>query len=293
MLDTYKPSVLNALLKKHKIHLSKSLGQNFITDGNIVGQIGDLSDAGPEDTVLEIGAGAGALTAVLARRAGRVITVEIDRRLMPLLEEALEGFENVTVVNEDILKYDLGQLPGGRLIVVGNLPYYITSPVIAKLLASPQNPSRMVFMMQREVAERIAAPPGNKTCGSISILCQYHCEIQFCMEIRQEVFLPRPRVESAVICMTPAEKYRDRFVDEGLFRAVVRAGFGQRRKTLRNALSVLLAGRGIEGTQVETVFRQAEIDPGLRAERLDVSAFLRLTDAIANTELPQREGGKQ
>jgi 16S rRNA (adenine1518-N6/adenine1519-N6)-dimethyltransferase len=279
MLESYKPSVLNGLLKKHDIHLSKGLGQNFITDGNIVGRIADFAALSPEESVLEIGAGAGALTTMLSRRAGRVIAIEIDRRLIPLLNEVLDGADNVMLIHEDCMKI-LGTAGFSPSVVVGNLPYYITSPVIMRLLEGPEIPTRMVFMVQREVAERIASPPGSRVYGAISVLTQYHCETELCMDVSREVFLPKPKVDSAVLRLKRRAAREEQPVDEALFAGLVRAGFGQRRKTLRNALTVFFADRGIEAATRDTVFAAADIDPGLRAERLSVEAFIRLANSV-------------
>ena len=288
MLESYKPSVLSGLLKYHDIHLSKSLGQNFITDGNIVDKIAGLAGLSSADTVLEIGAGAGALTSALCRRAGRVVTVEIDGRLMPLLAETLEGAGNVEIINEDFLKLWDGGIAMGpeqpeRFVpdaVVGNLPYSITSPVVFKLLSGGAMPKRMVFMIQREVAERIIAPAGIKAYGVISVLCRYYCRVELCMGVPKEAFMPRPKVDSAVIRMVPEPGRYKEPADVEVFRSVVKAGFGQRRKTLRNALTGLMGGFGVTGNAMDRIYKDAGVDPGRRAETLEVEEFIRLGDSL-------------
>ncbi|MDR0357126.1 MAG: 16S rRNA (adenine(1518)-N(6)/adenine(1519)-N(6))-dimethyltransferase RsmA, partial [Clostridiales Family XIII bacterium] len=228
---------------------------------------------------VEIGPGFGALTAELSRRAGKVVAVEIDRRMIPVLEETLSGAANVEIVNEDFMTFD-SERAQGSFKLVGNLPYYITSPIIAKALECRVKPERMVFMVQKEVAERLVAAPGSKVCGAISIFAGYHSRVTLAMKVSREVFLPKPNVDSAIIVMEPRPFARGKPKDETLFFAIVRAGFGQRRKMLRNALSVLCPDR----EKAEAVFARAGVAPTARAESLGVEEFIALADAMSEIE---------
>jgi 16S rRNA (adenine1518-N6/adenine1519-N6)-dimethyltransferase len=275
MIDTSKQSELRALMLRHNIKFSTRLGQNFLVDANIVKKIAALSQLGPDDCVVEIGPGLGALTVELARRAGKVVAIEIDRRLMSALSEALRGMDNVELVNADFLTYDMSGLPAGCKIT-GNLPYYITTPLIMKTLEQPQAPASLVFMVQKEVAERIAAPPGSRVYGAVSVAAQYRCAVEYAMDVSKEVFTPRPNVDSAVLVFTPRGDARRQPRDETLFFSVIKAGFGQRRKMLRNALSSVAPDR----EALQAAFEAAGVPGTARAETLSVEAFIELSDAI-------------
>jgi 16S rRNA (adenine1518-N6/adenine1519-N6)-dimethyltransferase len=304
----YRLTAARALMGRYDIRPVKSLGQNFLIDPNIVKKIAELPGLGPDDAVCEIGPGLGALTVELAARARRVVAVEKDARIIPALEEALgaglmdgmrtperavRGGEtsgagqgeapspesvvvgNVEIVRADFLDYDLGRLPPGCKLV-GNLPYRVTTPIIMKAVGSPDVPPLMVFMMQREVAVRICAPPGGRDYGAVSVAVQYRCRTEYAMDVSREVFTPKPNVDSAVVVMRSEPGRCGVPKDEKLFFAVVKAGFGQRRKMLRNALSSLVPDAGA----LDAAFTRAGVSGEARAETLSVSAFIALADAI-------------
>ncbi|MDR0874957.1 MAG: 16S rRNA (adenine(1518)-N(6)/adenine(1519)-N(6))-dimethyltransferase RsmA [Clostridiales Family XIII bacterium] len=275
MIETWKRTELDRLKKAYGLEPSKSLGQNFLTDGNIANRIADASGAGPEDDVVEIGPGLGALTVPLAGRAGRVMAVEIDKKLLPALGAAVAGAGNVEIVNEDFLKLPAETFPE-RFILVGNLPYYITTPIVAR--AIELSPVRCVFMMQREVAERLLSDPGKKTYGAITILVQHHCEAELVMNVSREVFAPRPGVDSSVVCLTPKRGRSVQPETEALMFRLVRAGFDMRRKTLRNSL----ARAGYPEATLLAALAEAGIDPIRRAETLSPKDFYLLAQCLSN-----------
>lgn len=272
----------NEILSKYGIRLSKSLGQNFLTDANILRKIVDTAEVNGNDLVLEIGPGIGALTARLAERAGRVVAVEIDKRLMAPLSETVGGYENVQVINADILKTDLRELVSGwngSLKVVSNLPYYITTPVIMNLLESGIPWELLVLMVQKEVVARIVATPGSKDYSALSVAVRFYAEPRLAFHVSRNCFIPKPDVDSAVVTLkkrsldTPEHLGR-----EFLFR-VIRASFGQRRKTLLNSL-----GRQpwLEGGKesLREVLLQMGLPEDIRAEELSVEQFILLATEL-------------
>lgn len=273
-----KPTIA-ALTRKHGFNPSKRFGQNLLTDVNILNKIADATESGPGDTVLEIGPGFGTLTSCLSDRAGKVIAIEVDRRLKPILEESLNGRSNIEIRWEDFMRCDLSALPAGYK-VAANLPYYITTPIIMKLLEEENSPALMVFMIQKEVAERLSARPGGGEYGAITVMAQYHGRIECLMGVSREVFWPKPKVDSAVIRIRPygAEDGSGiaRAKSGTVFREVVRAAFSQRRKMLRNALGVL----GLSREALEASFSEAGVEPTARAETLSVETFVALADAV-------------
>jgi 16S rRNA (adenine1518-N6/adenine1519-N6)-dimethyltransferase len=274
MIDIYKKSEVRGLLDRHEFRLSKNFGQNLLTDRNIIEKIVDALEIAQGDTVLEIGPGFGALTCELIKRAGNVVAVEIDKRIIPILEEVTEGADNLSIVNEDFLKFDMSAL-GGDYKVIGNLPYYITTPIIARMLELRVAPRCMVFMVQKEVAARLLAKPGGRDYGAISVLVAYKAEASYAMDVTREVFMPKPQVDSSVIVLKPFARERVPVAEELFFR-VVKAGFGQRRKMLSNALKVL----GYSTEALEAAFKAAGVSGNARAETLSVEEFIELSDAI-------------
>ncbi|MCL2492709.1 MAG: 16S rRNA (adenine(1518)-N(6)/adenine(1519)-N(6))-dimethyltransferase RsmA [Clostridiales bacterium] len=279
MIEVWKASELAKLCKESGFQFSKKLGQNFLTDGNIAGKIVEAvcADAAAGTAVVEIGAGAGALTVPLAQRAARVIAVEFDPRAAALLTRATEGLENVEICIADFLTLLLSAFPRPYRLV-GNLPYQITTPIIAKVLEEKNAPlpETMVFMVQKEVADRLLAPPGGRDYGAISVLVQYTCETERICEVSREVFRPRPGVDSAVIRLKPRGKAGDDAETAAFMFRLVRAGFGMRRKTLRNALM----GAAPSESALLAALAAAEIDPGRRAETLSPRDFYRLAAAL-------------
>ncbi|MCF0228875.1 MAG: 16S rRNA (adenine(1518)-N(6)/adenine(1519)-N(6))-dimethyltransferase RsmA, partial [Parasporobacterium sp.] len=232
------------LLKKYNFTIQKKYGQNFLIDDNILRGIVDAAGIGPEDTVLEIGPGLGALTGFLCRSAGRVIAVEIDKMLIPILNETMQDYDNFTLINEDVLKVDIdkiaGEMSGGRkLKVVANLPYYITTPIIMELLEKKNCISSITVMVQKEVAERMQEGPGSKSYGALSLAVQYYSRPEYVMTVSRNCFIPKPDVESAVIRLDvyDPEARPVKAEDSSKLFSIIRAAFNLRRKTLVNSLA--------------------------------------------------------
>ena len=276
------------LLAEHGLHPKKRLGQSFLIDRNVLNRIVEVSGAGPGVRILEIGPGLGVVTRELALRGARVVAVEVDRSLQPVLEQTLAGTGDVSLIFEDFLKVDLPKLlGGGRWAVVANLPYCITTPIIVKLLESKTLVSSMLIMVQREVADRIAAAPGSGEYGSLSVLVQYHCEIERVMKVSRNVFYPVPDVDSELLKLNVRETPAVEVSDEALFFLIVRAAFGQRRKTLLNALSNS-PELAWDKDRAGQVLCKAGIDPSRRGETLSLEEFARLTVACSgNPKVPE------
>lgn len=251
----------------------RALGQHFLRDAGMARAIVDVVAPTAADLVVEIGPGEGALTEVLARRAGRLIALEVDRALIERLRRRHPALE---VVEADARTWDYGALarpPGGRVLVVGNLPYSVGKPILQALVSARTAIDRMALMLQLEVAERVAAAPGGKTYGSLSVLTQLYCEARIVLRVPPGAFRPPPQVESAVLDLRPLPAPRVDVGDEGRFHAVVRAAFGQRRKTLANALA---AGLGVSVAAAREAANAAGVDPGRRAETMDIKEFAAL-----------------
>ncbi|WP_319402235.1 16S rRNA (adenine(1518)-N(6)/adenine(1519)-N(6))-dimethyltransferase RsmA [uncultured Anaeromusa sp.] len=281
-----KPVIANKdvtlhILKRFGIRMSKKLGQNFLVDPSVVAGIVKAAGIQEQDVVLEIGPGIGTLTQGLAETGAKVVAVELDRHLLDVLAHTLEGYENVRIVHGDILKIDILQEVGcGPFKVVANLPYYITTPIIMELLEARLPIDYMVTMVQKEVAERMAAEPGSKAYGALSVAVQYYTKPHVLMIVPPRSFIPAPAVDSAVICCERREKPAVEVEDEALFFRVVKAAFGQRRKTLANALK---AG-GFPQEQLQLVLAKAGIDAMRRGETLSLDEFA----AIANGLFAQK-----
>ncbi len=289
----YSPATAQKIINKYNFQISKSLGQNFLTDRNIVNSIISGSGIGERDLVIEVGPGMGVLTQAAAEHAGFVIGIEIDNKLLPVLEETLKGYNNIKIINDDFLKIDLGQLirdayegnkEGFKSVkLIGNLPYYITSPIIMKVLEDRSEEAKkissMTIMMQKEVADRIKALPGTKAYGTISVAVQYYCNVESVTNVSKEVFLPKPKVDSTVLRLTRRDKAPVKLLNPDIFFAAIKAGFGQRRKTLLNSLTGLY---GMDRQQVLITLDTAGIDPVRRAETLGLSEFATLANAIAS-----------
>jgi len=260
----------------------KRWGQNFLCDPGIVRRIVELAAVTDEPAVLEIGPGLGALTDALAAAARRLYLIEIDRRLAARLEARYAEQPHVRIITGDVLALALDtMIDAPHATVVANLPYNITTPVLFRLLELRHRFPRAVLMVQREVATRLAARPGGKDWGVLPALVQTFAEVRIAFGVSRRSFLPPPRVESAVVEVRWAATPRVDVGDADAYRAVVRAAFGQRRKTLRNALGALATGRGFDAPALLAAFSQAGIDPGTRAERLTTADFARLARALA------------
>lgn len=289
-MKLYAPSTIEAIKEKHRFQLSKSLGQNFITDKHVIEQIVEGAGPSEKDLVIEIGPGIGVLTAEAAQQAAKVIAIEIDSKLIPILGETLAEYDNVEVINQDILKTDLNgiideqrQLGNftGDVKIIGNLPYYITTPIIMHILENSIHAESITVMMQKEVADRIKASPGNKTYGAISAAVQYYCEVEQVISVPKEVFVPRPKVDSAVLKLTIRKETPVDLIDEKAFFACVKAGFGQRRKTLLNSLT---GTYGLSKDEIRAILEKAGIDPVRRAETLDMNEFADIANGVASAK---------
>ncbi len=251
----------------------RALGQHFLRDASIARAIVDVIAPTAADLVVEIGPGEGALTEHLARRAGRVIALEVDR---PLAERLRARLPTIEVLEADARRWEYGALerpPGGRVLVAGNLPYSVGKPILQALVEAGGAIDEMALMLQLEVAERVAAAPGGKTYGSLSVLTQVYCDVRLVRRVPPGAFRPPPKVESAVLRLRPLAVPRVEPADQPRFHAVVRAAFAQRRKTLANALA---AGLGLSVDRAREAARGAGVDPGRRAETLDLKEFAAL-----------------
>ena len=284
-----QPAVTNAILKRHGFHMRKGLGQNFLTDSKILQKIVTAADLTPEDDVIEIGPGIGALTQFLADSAHQVVALEIDDRLLPILDETLADYPNATVVNEDVLKTDLGALVAEHfdgkhtLKVVANLPYYITTPILLHLLRAQLPLHSMTVMMQKEVAERLSATPGSKEYGSLSIAVQLVASVATAFTVSRHAFVPAPNVDSAIVTLTQRTEPLAALTDPASIDRLVRGAFASRRKTLWNNL-VVLFGKTNKAA-IRSALTTAAIDPGTRAERLSIADFARLDRALRAADL--------
>lgn len=285
MKEIVRPSQTVQLLKKHGFAFKKSLGQNFIIDPHILDAAVAAAELDRRCGVLEIGPGIGALTEQLAKRAGRVVAVEIDQRLLPILEESLQKYNNVALIHGDILKVDVQQIIRHHLRgydplhVVANLPYYVTTPILFHLLESGVRFKHLVLMVQKEVAERMRAQPGSKAYGALSVAIQYYAEPQLVRTVPRTVFLPQPKVDSSLIRLTLRSEPPVQVADEALLFRIVRACFHQRRKTVLNNLlhSVVPKERKPE---LLVVLAETGIDPDRRGETLSLAQFARLADRL-------------
>ena len=273
---------VQALLRRHGFHFSKSMGQNFLIEDWVPREIAAASGADPSRAVLEIGPGIGALTVELAQRAGKVVSLELDRSLLPILAETLAEFENTEVVPGDITKTDCRAFVAEHLaplspIVCANLPYNITTPVLTQLLEAKCFDS-ITVMIQKEVARRICAEAGSGDYGAFSLLCQYHARCEYLFEVPRECFLPAPKVTSAVVRLTPYDIPPVQARSEAQLFRVIRAAFGQRRKTLTNALSAAFSS--LSKAQIAGALESCGLSPAVRGEKLTLEQFAQLSDAL-------------
>ena len=279
-------SVTKAVLERHGFTFKKSFGQNFLTDTNILQKIVDTAEIDDQVNVIEIGPGIGALTEFLAERAAEVMAFEIDHRLVPILADTLRDFDNVTVVNEDILKVDLAQHiqsfknPDLPIKVVANLPYYITTPILMHLIESGIPFSEFVVMMQKEVADRISAQPNTKAYGSLSIAVQYYMTAKVAFIVPRTVFVPAPNVDSAILKMVRRPEPAVAVEDENLFFKVSKASFTHRRKTLWNNLTGYFGKTDEVKDKLTKALDHAGLSPSVRGEALGLAEFASLADAL-------------
>ena len=277
------PSKTNEILNKFGLSAQKRYGQNFLIDANILEKIVASAGITKEDTVLEIGPGIGTLTQYLSEAAGKVISVEIDKNMIPVLEYTLADFDNVTIINQDILKADiagiLNEAGAKSAKVVANLPYYITTPIIMELLEKDLPIESITVMIQKEVAERMQTGPGSKDYGALSLAVAFYSRAEVKMTVSPNCFIPRPNVESAVIRLDklkePAVKFNDK---KEMFR-IIRGAFEQRRKTLTNALSHSSAYK-TDKKNIENALLKMDKNPNIRGEELTLEEFAQLSDFL-------------
>ena len=272
------------IIQKYDFVFQKRFGQNFLVDTHVLEKIIQAAGLTKEDLVLEIGPGIGTMTQYLAENAGRVMAVEIDSNLIPILKETLKDYHNVTVINEDILKVDVAALAeqynGGRPIkVVANLPYYITTPIIMGLFESQVPIDNITVMVQKEVAERMQAGPGTKNYGALSLAVQYYAEPYIVANVPPNCFIPRPSVGSAVIRLTRHGKKPVEVKDEKLMFALIRASFNQRRKTLQNSLNNS-AELSFSKEEIGEAIEKMGLSPSVRGEALTLEQFAKLADPL-------------
>lgn len=284
------------ILQKYDFKFAKKFGQNFLIDPHVLDKIVSCADITQEDCVLEIGPGIGTLTQFLAEAAGSVVAVEIDNKLIPILEDTLSAYTNVTVLNEDIMKADIDALVkkhnGGRPIkVVANLPYYITTPIIMSLLEKHVPVESITVMVQREVALRMQAEPGTKDYGALSVAVQYYCEPYLAANVPQNCFMPRPNVDSAVIHLKRFQQPPVAVEDEQLMFKLIRASFAQRRKTLVNGIANS-AELSFTKEQVTGALSELSWKPDLRGETLGLAEFARLSDVLGRKRQAETDSEK-
>lgn len=274
--------VTKYILQRFGLHMSKRLGQNFLIDAGIVQGIVDAADIQPGDKVLEIGPGIGTLTQALCEAKADVTCVELDKRLPEILSHTLEAYDNVRIIQGDILKVNISEIMGsGPFKVVANLPYYITTPIIMALLEKHLPITDIVVMVQKEVAQRMAANPGSKTYGALSVAVQYYTIPKIALYVPPRSFMPPPEVDSVVVnCKVRPQPAVD-LIDEKMFFRVVKAAFGQRRKTLNNALKSM----GIDKNTIADILTRAGIEPSRRGETLTMEEFAAISNILSQTTM--------
>ncbi|MER2114575.1 MAG: 16S rRNA (adenine(1518)-N(6)/adenine(1519)-N(6))-dimethyltransferase RsmA [Solibacillus isronensis] len=284
--DIATPVRTKEILEKYGFSFKKSLGQNFLIDPNILRNIVSHANLTENSGAIEVGPGIGALTEHLAREAKKVVSFEIDQRLLPVLEDTLSPYDNVKIVHSDILKADVAQvieeeMPGIEdIMVVANLPYYVTTPILMKLLNDRLPIRGFVVMMQKEVADRITAKPGTKAYGSLSIAIQYYVTAEISMVVPKTVFMPQPNVDSAVIRLIKHENPPVKVIDEDFLFEVSRASFAQRRKTILNNLQNGLVNGKQNKELILQALEEAGIEPSRRGETLSIQEFGKLADCL-------------
>lgn len=282
MIDVCNPAVIRELLAKYGFHFSKSKGQNFLTQRWVPERIVRASGIDKTCGVIEIGPGFGPLTQELCQKAGKVVAIEVDQTLQPVLRETVGEFSNLEILFADALKTDLpamvaDEFSGLRPVACANLPYYITSPVLTKLLES-RCFSLITVMVQREVAQRICAAPGSRDYSAFTVLCNYHAQPELLFDVPASCFFPQPKVTSAVVCLKVRTEPPAELLDEHTFFRTVRVAFAQRRKTLLNALSSGFSELG--KSELAETLHTCSISPMVRGETLDIPSFAALSNAL-------------
>ncbi|MBD5805635.1 16S rRNA (adenine(1518)-N(6)/adenine(1519)-N(6))-dimethyltransferase RsmA [Limosilactobacillus walteri] len=277
-----------AIMERYGVRTKKSFGQNFLTDLNVLKKIVDAADISKNDNVIEIGPGIGALTEQLAQKAGEVLALEIDQDLIPVLTEVLAPYDNVKVLNQDVLQANLPELikqefadPARPIKVVANLPYYITSPILMNLLASPVNWATICVMMQKEVAQRLTAKPGTKQYGALTLAIEYQMEAKIAFDVSRKVFVPSPNVDSAIVVLQPRSTTLpvQPFNKQKLF-GFIRGCFAHRRKSLWNNLQSVISKEPVAKGKMTMILNNLGISPQIRPEKLTLEQFIDLANAL-------------
>lgn len=285
MANLAAPGKTIEVLKKYDFNFQKKYGQNFLIDAHILEKIVDYSDITDKDCVLEIGPGIGTMTQYLAECAREVVAVEIDKALIPILQDTLSEYQNVTIINEDILKTDINQIAieknnGNPIKVVANLPYYITTPIIMGLFENHVPLESITIMVQKEVADRMRVGPGTKDYGALSLAVQYYAKPEVIMNVPPTCFMPRPNVESTVIKLTRYKAPPVEVMDEKRMFALIRASFNQRRKTLVNSL-MNASGLNVSKQKILDALEEMELSATIRGEALTLAQFAKLSNLLA------------
>lgn len=279
-MELTSPKTIKDIASRFDFSFKKGLGQNFLTSRDVLEQIAEAAEV--EDGVLEIGPGFGVLTQELCQHAKKVVSLEIDERLIEVLEYTLSEYDNVKIINKDVLKTDLRALineefDGKKISVAANLPYYITTPIITRLLEEKLPLNNIVVMVQKEVAQRLKAKPSTKDYGAITLLCQYYSEPEIITTVPAGLFVPPPKVDSAVLKLKLLDKPRVSVKDEDIFFKTVKAAFSQRRKTLQNCISSYFS---IAKNQVSELLESVGVDPLRRGETLSIEGFAMVADSL-------------
>lgn len=282
MKNLWEINTIKDIMTRHGFQFSKSLGQNFLINPTVCPQMAEQAISDGVTCVIEIGAGVGILTAELAKRAKKVVSIEVDSALLPVLEETLADFDNVEVINADVLKTDINRLieekfPGEKVAVCANLPYYITSPIIMYFLEEKAKIENMTVMVQKEAADRLCAEVGSRESGAVTVAVNYYAEAKKLFSVSSGSFMPAPKVDSAVMQLKIREKPPVEVGDEKKFFALVKSAFSQRRKTAVNGIS---SGMSIPKQDVISAIERAGLDVNVRAEKLTMEELARLCEEI-------------
>lgn len=285
-MELYNIGTINEVLRRHNFTFSKALGQNFIVNPTVCPRIAEMGNAKEGFGIIEIGAGIGVLTAELAKRADKVVCIEIDNRLLPVLDETLAEFNNIKIINADVLKTDIAKLiqeefEGLDVAICANLPYYITSPILMNLLESKLPVKSITVMVQKEAARRICAKPGTRDVGALSLAVRYYSEPRILFDVSRGSFMPSPDVDSSVIRLDVSPVPLVNIVDSDMFFKTVKGGFSQRRKTLVNSLSSYL---NIPKTNIIKILDMLGIQNTVRPEQLSIEQFALISDKLSETE---------
>ncbi|MBR2133345.1 MAG: 16S rRNA (adenine(1518)-N(6)/adenine(1519)-N(6))-dimethyltransferase RsmA [Eubacterium sp.] len=282
-MDLCDLATIKKVMSRHGFTFSKALGQNFLINPDVCPEMAHSLGANEKTGVLEIGAGVGVLTKELAKVAGRVVSVELDKRLFPVLEETLDGFDNIELVNDDIMKLDICAFLEEKfdgcdsIMVCANLPYYITSPIVMLLLESGAPIDKIVVMVQKEAGERLCAGVGSRLAGAVTVAVNYYADSEILFDVGRESFMPSPKVDSVVISLTPRKEKKYNVSDERHFFTVVKCAFAQRRKTALNSISNTL---GVKKEMVADVFDKLAIDKNIRAEKLTMEELISIAEQL-------------